>query len=52
MSKSEITTLVLTVLLLGSSLLILAAAGLGVELFEDGSFIARGCLPWAVCAIP
>jgi len=22
------------------------------ELFEDGSFILRGCLPWAICAIP
>jgi len=21
------------------------------ELFEDGSFILRGCLPWAICAL-
>ena len=39
-------------LLASGVLLILALSSLHLELFEDGSFILRGCLPWAVCALP
>ena len=38
-------------LLAAGALLILALSSLRLEYFEDGSFILRGCLPWAICTL-
>jgi len=40
------------VLALAAAVIVAFVFDIHAELFEDGSFILRGCLPWAICAIP
>lgn len=53
MSKTEMAILIVSALLIGFALLGFAVHELGpvFELFEDGSFVIKGCLPWAICIV-
>jgi hypothetical protein len=46
MTNKRLTLIALVITII----LIIAASDIGFILFEDGSFIIDGCLPWQLCS--